>query len=341
MRDKQRSLRRPKEPRRPRRGPKESRRRRRRQRRGLSRRERVALHRAQLDELRVWVKGVGLESRRRAKGAWAGGRRRAEPVLARARKWLAPVATAIGAVLRPLGRAIRAVLAPIAPYASAVILAPLYGLGALLDAMLAALSWARDRIVGAARAVARWVDAHVTPARTFALIAAVAAVALAASQFIDYRATAIGAEQYEGEVQTVAPPPSIDQKPAGDPHFYALLPLAIAALPLTWLALRGRRRLALWVAAIGAVGVVVTLAVDLPQGLETGRAGDAYEGTEAQLIEGFWTQLIASLALVGCGLGLSRANTEAGRNRNRDLAAGSSVTQGGGPGRAAGWGAGA
>jgi hypothetical protein len=326
-----------------RRASKESRRRRRRRRRSLSRRERLGLHRAQLDDLWVWTKGVGPESRRRAKLGWANGRRRAEPALARTRKWLQPVLAGILVVLRPLWRGIRAVLAPIAPFISAALFAVIRAVGWVLSAMLAVLSWTSDRIVGAARAVARWVDAHVTPARTFAGIAGAAAVALAVSQFIDYRATAIGGEQYSGEVGTVAPVPRIDQEPAGDPHLYVLLPLAIAALVLTWLALRGRRRLGLWVAAIGAVGVLVTLAVDLPQGLDTGRVGDAYEGTEAHLIEGFWTQLIASLVLVGSGLALSRSS-DARRDpsRERDLAAGPETPPGSqGPGQAAGWGAGA
>ena len=309
------------------------------------RRARVKRHRAQINELWVWTKGAGLQARRRARLAWAKGTRRADPLLAHAGRWLRPVARAVVSALRPVWRLVRAVLAPIAPYVSGGLFLVLRVIGRLLAAILDTVGWVRDRVAAGARGVARWVDAHVTPARTFAAIAAAAAVALAVSQFIDYRATAIGADLYEGEVGTVAPAPSIDQKPAGDPHFYALLPLALVALALTWLALRGRRRLALWVAAIGAVGVAVSLAVDLPQGLETGRAGDAYEGTEAQLIEGFWTQLIASLALIGSGLGLSRAGGEAGeRRRDRELAGGEPSAQreqGQGPAQAAGWGAGA
>ena len=318
------------------------------------RRARLKRHRAQIDELWVWTKGVGLEMRRRARLGWAKGRRRAQPLLARAGKLLRPVAEAVGSALRPVWRLIRAALAPLAPYVSGGLFLVLRGVGGLLDAILGALAWARDRVLAAARAIGRWIDAHVTAARIFAVIAAAAAVALAVSQFIDYRATAIGGEQYSGEAGTVAPVPRIDQKPTGDPHFYALLPLAVVALPLIWMALGGRWRLAGWVAAIGAVGVLVSLAVDLPQGLDTGRVGDAYEGTEAHLIAGFWTQLCASAVLLVSGLALGRASREAGEGRRRSAGIprgqagrpgasdqGPGRGQGPGPSQAAGSGAGA
>ena len=334
-----------KEPKRPRESLRARRKRRRRRRDGISRKQRLAVHRAQIAELGAWTKGVGVESRERAKSAWANGQRRAGPVLARVRRWLQPVLVAIVAILRPLWRGISAVLRPIAPFVSAALFAVIRAIGWTLNAMLAVLFWTRDLIIGAARAVARWVDAHVTAARTFAAVAAAAAIALAVSQFIDYRATAIGAEQYSGEVGTVAPPPEIDQKWTGEAHLYALLPLAIAVLPLAWMALRGRSRLGLWIAAIGAAGVLVTLAVDLPQGLDTGAPGDAYEGTEARLIEGFWTQLFASLALLGAGLGLARYGRQSiGARRPVAPPSQSRVPDGGadrGPGEAAGWGAGA
>jgi hypothetical protein len=284
------------------------RRRRKRSRKSMSRSERVALHRSQFNELWIWIKGVGLELRRRARIALAPVRDRIEPVRRTASKRLAPVGAAVMSVLRPVGRGLRAVLAPIAPLVSGALFFALRVLAAIPVYILAAFGWTWDRAVAIARAIGRWVDAHVTPARTFAAIALLAAIALAVSQFVDYRATAIGADQYEGEVQTVAPPPRIDEEPAGEAHFYALLPLAVIAVPLILLALGRRRwRLAVPVAAIGLIGIIVTLAVDLPQGLDTGRAGDAYEGTEALLIEGFWTQLFASAALLLSGIALGRA----------------------------------
>ncbi len=334
-----------KQPKRPRESLRVRRARRRRRRKGMTRKERLALYRGQINELGAWTKDVGRESRRRARDAGAEGRRRAQPLLARARRLLAPVASAVAAVLGPVWRLIRAVLVPIAPIVSAALFLALRAIGGLLDAMLRTAGWFRDLLVGVAGAIWRWADAHVTAARTFALIAAAGAVALAVSQFIDYRATAIGADQYSGEVGTVAPPPEIDQEPSGDAHFYALLPLAVLALPLIWLALRGRSRMAWAVAGIGVIGIVVTMAVDLPQGLDTGDAGSAYAGTEANLIEGFWTQLFASLALFFCGLGLARSANEPSERRDvRPARTGPPPPERPGPGHggeAAGWGTGA
>jgi hypothetical protein len=304
-------------------------------------RSRAKRNRAQLDELWIWVKGVGMELRRRARKGLAPVRRRLEPVRREAGKLLRLAGAAVISVLRPLGRGVRAVLAPIAPFVSGALFFALRVLAAIPVYILAAGGWTRDRAVATAKAVGRWVDAHVTPARTFAAIAGLAAIALAVSQFVDYRATAIGADQYEGEVQTVAPVPRIDEEPTGEAHFYALLPLAVLALPLIWLALRGRWRLALPVAAIGLIGVIVTLAVDLPQGLDTGRAGDAYEGTEALLIEGFWTQLFASLALLLSGLALGRTARGPGERSRRRPVGTTPAQEPRGRGATAGEGAGA
>ena len=302
-------------------------------------RSRVKRSRGQLDELWIWIKGVGLELRRRARTAWAPARKRLEPVGREAGKVLRPVGAAVMAVLRPVGRVLRAVLAPIAPFVSGALFLALRALASIPVYILAAVGWTWDHGVAIARAIGRWVDAHVTPARTFAAIAILAAIALAVSQFVDYRATAIGAEQYEGEVQTVAPVPRIDEEPTGDAHFYVMLPLALIALPLIFLALRRRRwRLAVPVAAIGLIGLIVTLAVDLPQGLDTGRAGDAYEGTEALLIEGFWTQLFASAALLLSAIALGRA-VRRPAERTRSRAVGTAPARGGGT--TAGEGAGA
>jgi hypothetical protein len=55
------------------------------------------------------------------------------------------------------------------------------------------------------------------------------------------------------------------------------------------------------VGAVGLAGVALSLLVDLPQGLDAGRAGLAYEGTRAELLEGFWAQLSAAATLALCG----------------------------------------
>jgi hypothetical protein len=51
----------------------------------------------------------------------------------------------------------------------------------------------------------------------------------------------------------------------------------------------------------GVIGLAVALAVDLPQGMETGRAGLAFTGTKAQLLGGFWVEVFSSATLILCG----------------------------------------
>jgi hypothetical protein len=273
--------------------------------------------RAELHELRIWIKGVGLKLRRRTRLGWAAARRRGGPAAAAVRKRLGPVLSPLAGAARALWRGVSAVLRPVAPLAAAGLFAVVRAIGALLSAILAVASRVRALVVGVASAVKRWVDAHVTAARAAAALALAAAVAVAASQFIDYRGIAIGADQYQGDAGEVAPVPQLNREPAGDAHAYLMLPLALAAAVLTWLALRGRRRLALGVSLIGLAGIVVSLAVDLPQALDTGRIGEAYEGTEARLLTGFWMQLIGSAVLVGAGLALARFAGGAGARTER------------------------
>ena len=79
----------------------------------------------------------------------------------------------------------------------------------------------------------------VTPVRTLAFVCAGASVALAASQFVDYRGVAVGAPAYEGEIGTVAPAPLTGLETAGSAHAYALVPLAAIALLLAVATARG------------------------------------------------------------------------------------------------------
>ena len=85
-------------------------------------------------------------------------------------------------------------------------------------------------------------------------------------------------------------------------------------------AYRGRPRLAGGVAVCGLIGIAVAVAVDLPQGLEVGRPGLAFTGTQAKLLEGFWAEVASSAVLILCG-GLlahySRGMTGERRRRDR------------------------
>lgn len=211
--------------------------------------------------------------------------------------------------LRPLGWGAQRVLGKIAPYVSRALFAPIRFAALLLTRLVelseTVIGWLRARGVGAAAEAGRYLSAHVTPLGTYAVVGAAAALAMAGSQFADYKAVEINSLYYEGEVGTVAEAPRTEVDQAGSAHFYLLLPVAIAALYLLWAAHRGNWRLGRWAGALGLLGIVVTLAVDLPQGLDTGVSGIAFSGSEAKLIEGFWTQLSASAVLAACGFALS------------------------------------
>jgi hypothetical protein len=235
-------------------------------------RSRLRAQRAGFHELRIRGKGVALETRRR---------------------------------LRPVVAPLRALISWVAPYITRGLLLlvklPAALIALLLEVTQTSLRWLSSTLGAAGTAVGRGLSRTVTPVRTSAVVGAAAAIALAVSQFFDYHGVAVGAPQYAGEVGSVAPAPLTDTQWAGHAHLYVLLPVAIAALALIVAAIRGRPELARWVAICGLVGVAVSLAIDLPQGLDAGRAGLAFSGADAQLLQGFWAQLSASAALVLCG----------------------------------------
>lgn len=143
---------------------------------------------------------------------------------------------------------------------------------------------------------------EVTPARAVFAVAVAGALALGASQWLDYRAISIGTDAYSGDVGLVAPAPEIEVARAGDAHGWVMVPLAAAALVVLGVAAFGRPRLARLLIAIGLVAIGVALAVDAPKGLDEGAAAIAYEGAAAHLLEGFWLQLASAAALIACGL---------------------------------------
>lgn len=235
-------------------------------------RSRVRAQRAGFQELRIRSRGAALETKRK---------------------------------LRPVVGPLRALISWIAPYITRGLLLlvklPAALIALLLEVTQTSLRWLRATLGTAGAAVGRGLSRAVTPTRTAAVVGGAAAIALAVSQFFDYHGVAVGAPQYAGEVGSVAPAPLTGTKWAGHAHLYVLLPVAIAALALIVATYRGRPDLARWVAVCGLVGVAVSLAIDLPQGLDAGRDGLSFSGADAVLLQGFWAQLSASAALVLCG----------------------------------------
>jgi hypothetical protein len=144
-------------------------------------------------------------------------------------------------------------------------------------------------------------ERHLTPERVLVLVTIGAAACLIGSQFTAYRGVEVGQPDYSA-VSAVAPAPQTDRIDAGAAHAYVLIPLAVAAAAIAVLALLTRRwRLSRLVWLIGLAGIAISLAIDLPKGLDAGTAGTAFAGAKATLTDGFYVQLAASAVLVLCG----------------------------------------
>ncbi|HEX2128193.1 MAG TPA: hypothetical protein VHF58_03145, partial [Solirubrobacterales bacterium] len=142
----------------------------------------------------------------------------------------------------------------------------------------------------------------VTPRRTLAAVGIAAAVALVASQWLDYRSVSVGTPAYQGEVDLVAPAPDVDRDRAGEAHAWVMLP--IAALGALGVALAyARHPRAAWLTIASGLGAIaIAVGIDAPKGLDEGAAEVAYQGASAQLLEGFWAQIASGAALAGVGL---------------------------------------
>ncbi|MGI8461819.1 MAG: hypothetical protein ACR2OC_09345 [Solirubrobacterales bacterium] len=158
-----------------------------------------------------------------------------------------------------------------------------------------------------------------TPLRATIAVTALAAILLAASQFVDYRGVAVGVSDYAAysDVEAVAPAPQVDRQPTGSAHSYLLLPVAVIALAALAFAPRGRWQLGRVVSLLGLLAIAVTLLVDMPTGLDEGKQAIAYAGVEAKLIEGFYAQFCAAAVMVVGGLLVSRYARLSGRRSPR------------------------
>lgn len=213
---------------------------------------------------------------------------------------------------RSEARKLRPVFAPVGRFASWI--APritgalmfLLKLFAALIALLAELGTVAGRwLAGHARALAgataRGLQRHVTPLSTVAFVGVAAAVGLGISQFFDYHGVAVDAPNYAGEVGSTAPAPIVGREITGSAHLWVLIPVAVAAVVLIIGAYRGERRLAGAVTICGLLGLAVAVAIDLPQGLDAGRPGLAFSGSQAVLLQGFWAEVACSAVLILCG----------------------------------------
>jgi hypothetical protein len=187
-----------------------------------------------------------------------------------------------------------------------------------------ALLWAGRRLAALAALLAAGatrLSQLITPERGLVGVIACSAACLGVAQFVTFRGVEVGEPGYAG-LAGAAPAPQTDHLDTGAAHAYLLLPLAVLAVLLAVVTVRsGRWRLGRLVSLAGLVGIAVSLAIDMPRGLDTGSAGVAFTGAHATLTGGFYVQLAASGVLVICGLLLSwnvrRSAGAGGRKRSR------------------------
>lgn len=123
-------------------------------------------------------------------------------------------------------------------------------------------------------------------------LAAVAIVLLIVSEFLPLFKVVVGTLETEQRSER-----------GWSNHAFAMLLLALAAVPMLLGALRGARP-AMWaLAGIGAVVVLVALTVDLPAARESGtlRESIAYEDARAEPAAGFFVETLGGVLLVLSG----------------------------------------
>ncbi len=137
----------------------------------------------------------------------------------------------------------------------------------------------------------------VTPARATVVVALCSAAALAGSQWADLSAITVGTANYVGVEDVVTAPP-VSEKTVGSAHGWVGVPLAILAALIVAGSAAGRPKLARLLIPVGALVVAISLFVDRPEGLDEGNEAIAYESVRADLLTGFWAQLVSGVVLI-------------------------------------------
>jgi len=171
--------------------------------------------------------------------------------------------------------------------------------------LLRAFSWIERRLrrlAALAGQAARRIWAVLSFERVICAAIVVAALALIASQFVEYRSVEIGQPGY-ADLPASAAPPAVGEENAGEPHAYLLIPVALLAAALALVGLRRRRwRLGRTIFVLGLVSLAVILLVDLPAGQDAGAEETRFSGATAVLEEGFYIELAAAAGLIIGGL---------------------------------------
>jgi hypothetical protein len=112
-------------------------------------------------------------------------------------------------------------------------------------------------------------------------------------------------------------------KTGGANHAYALVPIALLAVPMALGAARGARPPAIALVVLGVVALAIALAVDLPSARESGSLpeSETFEDAQAQPATGFYLETLgATLLILAGGLTLLLGDRGVTRAREREAA---------------------
>jgi hypothetical protein len=174
----------------------------------------------------------------------------------------------------------------------------------------------RRGAAGTARA-ATWASARVTPERAICGLIFACSACLLVSQFVDYRAVAVGQPGYSG-VPGVASAPQVGGETPVHAHSCLLVAVALLSGALALLAARRRRPgLGRPIFLLGALCLAVALLVDRPAGLDASAQLSHFSGAEALLEDGFYSEIAAAAGMMLGGVLLVLAPKAAARYHAR------------------------
>ena len=96
----------------------------------------------------------------------------------------------------------------------------------------------------------------------------------------------------------------VDTTSGGDHHAYALIPIALLALPMAYgAATSGSRPAMAALGVLGGVAAIIVLAVDLPDINSTGVIGERFADAAASPRRGFYLETLGAALLIVSGFG--------------------------------------
>lgn len=227
----------------------------------------------------------------RGDGEGPGGRRGLPRLLVEA---IVALAGAVWAVLRALAEGVRVIMDRAGPVLGPLSRRTARGTDRAARDMRNAAVTAGRRAVStlesghheAVRAMTS-LSAALSARRTLGAVVALAGVFLLVAQFADYRVVIAGTGELEAS-----------RRAAGSAHLYVLAPLALAALvAASRLGAGVAHRLGRLIAALGALTIAVTLAIDLPAARDREEFEMLYAFTRTELLGAFYVQLFSGIAL--------------------------------------------